>query len=325
MNLEQANGEILSVRGLRTYFFTKRGIVKAVDDISFDVRKGEILCIVGESGSGKTVTCLSIMRLIEPPGKIVGGDIILNGENLSGLSQEEMREIRGNRLAMIFQDPNSSLNPIFTIGEQIREAIAAHQSISKKEAQERIIQFLRLVGIPLPEERMHEYPHQFSGGMKQRAVIAMALACHPEMLIADEPTTALDLTIQAQILGIFLELRDKFNMSILYITHDLGIVSEIAQRIVVMYAGKILEKGTVDDIMNHPAHPYTKGLIACLLSEKGKLVSIPGSIPDIANTPTGCVFHPRCSCMKDICRITNPEMRNISDEHFVSCLLLGDD
>ncbi len=313
---------ILSVNNLRTYFFTKKGTVKAVDDVSFDLGKGEILCIVGESGSGKTVTALSILRLVEQPGRIVDGKILYGGKNLLELPLHEMEKFRGNKIAMIFQDPHSSLNPVFTIGDQIQEAIITHRSVTKKEATARVIDLLKLVGIPMAEERFHEYPHQFSGGMKQRVVIAMALACTPEVLIADEPTTALDLTIQAQILDLFLELRKKFNMSIVYVTHDLGVVSEIADSIVIMYAGRIMEKGIREDILKNPMHPYTTGLIGCLPSEKGMLVSIPGTIPSLVNLPQGCIFHPRCSRVMDICKFKRPELVQIK-KHYVGCFLYG--
>ncbi|HEX7574985.1 MAG TPA: ABC transporter ATP-binding protein [Candidatus Methanoperedens sp.] len=314
---------ILSIKNLKTYFFTKKGIVRAVDDISFDVRKGEILCIVGESGSGKTVTALSILRLVESPGKIIEGKMILEGDKLLELSPQKMQDVRGNKIAMVFQDPHSSLNPIFTIGDQVSEAIRAHKSASKEEASMQATQLLELVGIPMAKERYHDYPHQFSGGMKQRVVIAMALACHPRVLIADEPATALDLTVQAQILDLFLELRAKFEMSIIYITHDLGVVSEIADRIVVMYAGRIMEKGRSRDVLGNPVHPYTKGLMGCLPSEKGIIIPIPGTIPGLINPPVGCIFHPRCINVMDICRMERPPMTKITDEHYVSCFLYG--
>ncbi len=323
MGLKNDNKTVLSVNDLRTYFFTKKGIVKAVDDISFDLRKGEILCIVGESGSGKTVTALSLLRLVEPPGRIVDGSIMLEGKNLLELSLREMQDIRGNKIAMIFQDPHSSLNPIFTVGDQVSEAITAHRKTTRKEADARAIELLDLVGIPMASERFHEYPHQFSGGMKQRVMIAMALACGPEVLIADEPTTALDLTIQAQILDLFLDLRNKFDMSIIYVTHDLGVVSEIADRILVMYAGRIMEKGYRDDILKYPLHPYTRGLIECLPSDKGKLASIPGTIPSLIASPEGCIFHERCSRVRDICRLNRPGLVHIKNEHYVSCFLYG--
>jgi len=325
---EEERGEmtaesILSIKNLKTYFFTKKGIVRAVDDISFDVRKGEILCIVGESGSGKTVTALSILRLVESPGKIIEGKIILDGDKLLELSPQKMQDIRGNKISMVFQDPHSALNPIFTIGDQVSEAIRAHKSASKEEASIQATQLLELVGIPMAKERYHDYPHQFSGGMKQRVVIAMALACHPRVLIADEPATALDLTVQAQILDLFLELRARFEMSIIYITHDLCVVSEIADSIVVMYAGRIMEKGRSRDVLGNPVHPYTKGLMGCLPSEKGIIIPIPGTIPGLINPPAGCIFHPRCFNTMDICRMERPPMTKITDEHYVSCFLYG--
>ncbi|MCE8426934.1 MAG: ABC transporter ATP-binding protein [Candidatus Methanoperedens sp.] len=314
---------ILSVKNLRTCFFTRKGTVNAVDDISFDLQKGELMCIVGESGSGKTITALSIMRLIESPGKIIEGKIIFNGENLLELSSEKMQDVRGNKIAMVFQDPHSSLNPVLTIGYQIVEAMTAHKSQNEKEAYSHAIELLELVGIPTAKERYHDYPHQFSGGMKQRVVIAMALACHPMLLIADEPTTALDLTVQAQILDLFIELRKNFFMSIIYITHDLGVVSEIADSVVVMYAGKIMEKGSRDDILNNPLHPYTTGLIGCMPSDNGKIVPIPGTIPSLVNLQEGCVFHPRCIHTMDICRKRGPPVYLMGEGHYVTCFLKG--
>jgi peptide/nickel transport system ATP-binding protein len=314
---------ILSIKNLKTYFFTKKGIVRAVDDISFDLRKGELLCIVGESGSGKTVAALSILRLVESPGKIIEGRIILEGENLLEMSPEKMQDVRGNKIAMVFQDPHSALNPIFMIGDQVREAITAHERCNKEEASSRAVELLELVGIPMAKERYYDYPHQFSGGMKQRVVIAMALACHPRVLIADEPATALDLTVQAQIFDLLLELRSRFEMSIIYITHDLGVVSEIADGVVVIYAGRIMEKGSKSDVLGEPMHPYTKGLMGCLPSEKGKIVPIPGTIPGLIKPPEGCVFHQRCVNVMDICRMERPPMTKITDEHYVSCFLYG--
>lgn len=315
---------LLSVSNLKTYFFTKKGTVKAVDDISFDLRKGELLCIVGESGSGKTVTALSIMRLVENPGKIIDGRITLNGKELLGLPPGQMQDVRGNKIAMVFQDPHSSLDPIFTIGYQVAEAINAHKNLNEKETTMKAVELLDIVGIPMARERYHDYPHQFSGGMKQRVVIAMALSCNPEVLIADEPTTALDLTVQAQVLDLFFELRNKFFMSIIYITHDLAVVSEIADRIVVMYAGRIVEKGSRDDLMVNPLHPYTKGLIGCLPSNNGKIISIPGTIPDLIDLPEGCVFHPRCIHAIEICRKKSPSLNLVKEEHYVSCFLYGE-
>ncbi len=323
MGRNNGNDAVLSVRGLRTYFFTKKGTVKAVDDVSFDLRKGEILCIVGESGSGKTVTALSLLRLVEHPGRIVDGKIMFEGKDLLDIPLSKMQEVRGNRIAMIFQDPHSSLNPVFSIGDQITEAVTAHKSPEKGRAKERALELLRLVEIPEPQRRFHEYPHQFSGGMKQRVMVAMALACDPLVLIADEPTTALDLTIQAQILDLFLELRKKFNMSVIYITHDLGVVSELADSIAVMYAGRIMEKGSRDDVLKNPLHPYTRGLIDCLPSESEKLSSIPGTIPGLINPPDGCIFHPRCSSAMDICRTQRPGLTGMENEHYVCCFLYG--
>lgn len=317
------SGSILSIKDLKTYFLTKKGVVRAVDDISFDLRKGEILCIVGESGSGKTVTALSILRLVDSPGRIIQGKITLDGKNLLELSPKEMQDIRGNKISMVFQDPHSALNPIFTIGDQVTEAITVHKICKKEETSYRAIQLLELVGIPMAKERYHDYPHQFSGGMKQRVVIAIALACNPQVLIADEPATALDLTIQAQILDLFLGLRAKLKMSIIYITHDLAVVSEIADSVIVMYAGRIMEKGSKTEILRNPMHPYTKGLMGCLPSENGDIIPIPGTIPDMINPPMGCIFNPRCINVMGICRRERPRMIQITDEHFVSCFLFG--
>lgn len=319
----KANDAVLCVRNLRTHFFTKKGTVAAVDDISFDLGRGEILCIIGESGSGKTATALSILRLIEKPGTIVSGEILFEGTDIVKLSAREMRDIRGNRISMIFQDASSSLNPVLRAGEQITESLMLHIKLDKKQARERAIELLSQVGIPQAGERFDEYPHQFSGGMKQRVMIAMALSCNPEVLIADEPTTALDVTIQAQILDIFRELKNR--TSILYITHDLGVVSEIADRIIVMYAGKFLETGDAAEVLTDPKHPYTQGLVNCLPSGKGRgrLVSIPGSIPDLIDLPGGCVFSPRCLRAMEICRKEMPSEAGISDKHTVRCHLYG--
>jgi len=314
---------ILSVSGLHTYFFTKRGTVMAVDDVSFDLLKGEIMCIVGESGSGKTVMALSLLRLVEHPGRIIQGKIIFEGKEILNIPLSEMQQIRGNRIAMIFQDPHSSLDPVFTIGDQITEAVTAHKSLAKRESKARTLELLRLVEIPEPERRFNEYPHQFSGGMKQRVMIAMALACEPSILIADEPTTALDLTIQGQIIDLLLELRKKSDLSIIYITHDLGVVSELADRIAVMYAGRIMEKGNMEDILKNPLHPYTQGLIDCLPSENKKLISIAGSIPDLIDPPEGCIFHPRCIRATDICRMDRPEFLEMENKHYVRCFIYG--
>jgi len=319
--VNDTDNKVLSVRNLRTYFITNKGEVKAVDDISFDLERKEILCIIGESGSGKTATALSILRLVEKPGIIVSGSILFNGIDLLGLSEKEMQAIRGNKISMIFQDASSSLNPVLRIGDQITEALMLHLKLNKKEAREKAVELLTSVEIPRAEERFDEYPHQFSGGMKQRVMIAMALSCSPEILIADEPTTSLDVTIQAQILDIFRDLKNR--VSILYITHDLGVVSEIADRIIVMYAGKFLEKGDANELLSNPKHPYTQGLINCLpsLKSKGRLVPIPGSIPSLIEPPQGCLFFPRCPYAVEICKKEMASETKISDKHSVRCHL----
>jgi len=317
--------EILRVEGLKTYFFTPYGIVKAVDGISFNLNRGECLCIVGESGSGKTTVALSILRLLDEPAKIVDGKIIFNGVNLVEISEKEIRKIRGKEIAMIFQDPQSSMNPVLKVGEQIVEQIVEHTGMSRKEAKERAIDLLREVGLPDAERRVDEYPHQFSGGMKQRTMIAMALSCNPEIIIADEPTSALDVTIQAQILGMFEELKKK-SISIIFITHDFSIVSEIADRVVVLYAGKIVERGKRDEILENPGHPYTRGLIDCMptISEKKeKLPFVPGTIPSLINPPEGCIFNPRCKFRFEKCSEEFPPEYRISETHSVACHLFS--
>ncbi|MFC1864538.1 ABC transporter ATP-binding protein [Chloroflexota bacterium] len=319
------SNNILEIRHLKTYFFTSRGVVKAVDGLSFGLRKGESLCLVGESGCGKTATALSILRLIDsPPGRIMGGEILYHDEDLLRCSTERLRQIRGNRIAMIFQDPQSSLNPVFTVGDQITEQIKLHLRLNHKAAMERTWQLMEQVGIPQARERMRDYPHQFSGGMKQRVMIAAALSCDPEILIADEPTTAIDTTIKAQILDIFQDLKQNRNMSILFITHDLGTVAEIADRIVVMYGGRIAEAGTTFDIFDHPKHPYTHGLINCLPSisaRRDRLTPIPGMIPSLIDPPEGCIFNPRCERQMPICNQERPGEVVVSGEHLVACYL----
>ena len=319
------NNTILQIRHLKTYFFTRSGVVKAVDGISFGLRKGESLCLVGESGCGKTATALSILRLIDsPPGRIVGGEIFYHGEDLLQCSNERLRQIRGNRIAMIFQDPQASLNPVFTVGDQIAEQIKLHLRLKRRPALERALQLMGQVGIPQTRERMRDYPHQFSGGMKQRVMIAAALSCNPEILIADEPTTALDTTIKAQILDIFRDLKQQRNMSILFITHDLGTVAGIADRIIVMYGGRIAEAGTTFDIFDQPKHPYTLGLINCLpdiSTRRDRLTPIPGMIPSLIDRPEGCIFSPRCPQRMSICRQKRPEEMVLSGEHIVACHL----
>jgi peptide/nickel transport system ATP-binding protein/oligopeptide transport system ATP-binding protein len=296
---EKTAGPLLEVTNLRTYFKTENGVARAVDGVSFHVNRGEVLGIVGESGSGKSVTSLSIMQLIpQPPGEIMeGSSIKLRGEELVGASEKRIRELRGNDMAMIFQEPMTSLNPVFTIGDQIIEALRLHRGMKKKEARLEAIESLRIVGIPNPEERVDAYPHQLSGGQRQRVMIAMALSCQPHLLIADEPTTALDVTIQAQILDLLAELRQRLGMAIILITHDLGVVAEVCDRVIVMYAGQVVEHGTVDQIFNDPRHPYTEGLLRAiprLGQDTERLAVIPGTVPPPTNWPTGCRFHTRC-------------------------------
>jgi len=314
---------ILEVRNLSISFGDNGQRHEVVSDISLDVPKGKIVCVVGESGCGKTVTALSIMGLLPvPPGRVDSGEVLFDGTDLLGLSDKELRQYRGNRLSMIFQEPISSLNPVFTIGNQIGEALSTHRSISKKEENEKVIELLDMVGIPAPESRVNSYPHELSGGMCQRAMIAMALSCDPELLIADEPTTALDVTIQAGILELILELRDKTGMAVMLITHDLGIVSEIANEVYVLYAGKVVEKGTRDSIFNNPSHPYTIGLLKSIPSLKVKtesLQSIPGYIPTPKNFPTACRFQDRCEFVFDKCREKEPLLEELEDLHFSAC------
>lgn len=309
--------KLLEVKNLKTYFYTDEGVVKSVDDVSFDVEKGKTLGIVGESGCGKSITSLSIMQLVEtPPGKIVGGEIIYQGENLLEKNKDQMRKIRGGEIAMIFQEPMTSLNPVFTVGKQIMEALRLHTDLDKEKAKERAIEMLKLVKIPLPEKRFNEYPHQLSGGMRQRVMIAMALSCNPKLLICDEPTTALDVTIQAQILDLINELKEKLGTSVMMITHDLGVIAEVADDVMVMYAGKVVEYGSADDIFESPKHPYTSGLMNCIpkLTDEDhtRLDVIKGMVPSFDQMPKGCAFCPRCSEAKDICRERMPELMDVN-------------
>jgi oligopeptide/dipeptide ABC transporter ATP-binding protein len=317
---------MLSVQDLKVYFFSDSRVARALEGVSYEARRGETVCLVGESGCGKTVSALTILRILpQPPGRIMGGKILFNGQNLLDLDEEEMQKIRGRRIAMIFQEPMTSLNPVFTIEEQIEEAILVHEKVEQEEVRQRCIQLLRDVGIPSPEERLKDYPHQLSGGQRQRVMIAMALACNPELVIADEPTTALDVTIQAQILNLFRELKRKREMSLLYITHDLGVVANIADRVYVMYAGVIAEQGEVTHIFHDPAHPYTQGLLASLPSrtKRGKaLHSIPGTVPNPAYKPAGCPFHPRCPFAIETCRFQFPEMCDYGGGHLSRCPVL---
>jgi peptide/nickel transport system ATP-binding protein len=316
---------ILKVKDLKTYFFTRRGVVRAVDNVSFDLVKGECLCLVGESGCGKTVTALSILGLIDsPPGRIVGGEIFYDGTDLAKCSAERLRHIRGKEIAMIFQDAQSALNPVFTIGDQIVEQIRLHLKISPREARKRAVNLLKEVGIPSPAEAAGYYPHQLSGGMRQRAMIAMSLSCNPRLLIADEPTTAVDVTIKAQIIDILRRLKERRKMSLIFITHELGIVSEIGDRIVVMYAGRVAETAAVTELLKNPKHPYTAGLISCLpdiTQAKERLDSIPGTVPSPDNLPGGCLFHPRCRRAMAICRKEEPPPVNVKRGHTVFCHL----
>lgn len=314
---------ILKVEGLKTSFFTDDGEVPAVDGIDFSVHEGEILGIVGESGCGKSVTSLSIMGLLpSPPGKIVDGHILYKGEDISHAKESKMRKLRGNDIAMIFQEPMTSLNPVFTIGEQLMEAIRLHNHLSKKALTERAVELLKLVGLPRAKELLKEYPHELSGGMRQRVMIAMAMSCNPKVLIADEPTTALDVTIQAQILDLMIKLNRETHTAIIMITHDLGVVAQMCNRVVVMYAGKVVEEGLVKDIFNHPKHPYTEGLIQSipdLYGKKDYLHTIKGSVPKPGSIHKGCLFAPRCEFVMDKCRVNTPEL--LGDSHKSRCFL----
>ncbi|HZJ82598.1 MAG TPA: ABC transporter ATP-binding protein [Clostridia bacterium] len=317
---------LLDIKNLKLSFFTPAGEVKALNDVSFQMNEGDILGIVGESGSGKSVTAYSIMGLTAYPGRIIGGTIDFNGHRINDMTEAQMRDIRGNEVSIIFQDPMTSLNPVYTIGNQIREVILLHTDMDKKQAYNRSLELLNLVGINEPEKRLKQYPHELSGGMRQRVMIAIALACEPKLLIADEPTTALDVTIQAQIMELMKELKEKINMSIIMITHDLGIVANMCQKIVVMYGGKIVESGTIDEIFYNPKHQYTKGLLRSipkLTDQKHeKLVPIEGTPVDVLNPPAGCPFAPRCDeCMK-ICLREMPEYTKISDTQYCACWLL---
>jgi peptide/nickel transport system ATP-binding protein len=321
---------LLTVDDLRTYFYLRGGILKAVDGVSFSLKPQETLAIVGESGCGKSMTALSLMRLIpDPPGKIVGGAVKLDGVDLLGLDEPAMRRVRGKDISMIFQEPMTSLNPVMTIGAQIAEALLLHEHSSHKDAMRRVVEILRLVRIPEAEQRLREYPHQLSGGMRQRVMIAMALACNPKVLLADEPTTALDVTIQAQILDIILDLQKKLGTAVILITHDLGVVAETAQRVIVMYAGKKVEEASVEDLFAHPLHPYTHGLMASIprlelmrggLGEtKRRLQEIPGIVPSLTNLPAGCTFAPRCPFADDRCRKEAPAYEQKRPAHWAAC------
>jgi len=321
---------LLEVKDLRTHFLTDAGVVKAVDGISFSLKEGETIGIVGESGSGKSVTNLSIMRLIpSPPGKIVGGEVLFEGRDVLKLPESDLRNIRGNKISMIFQDPMTSLNPFLRISTQMIETIRLHQDMSKKEALEKSIAMLKLVGIPAAEERIFNYPHQFSGGMRQRVMIAMALSCEAKILIADEPTTALDVTIQAQILELIQDLSKQFATSVILVTHDLGVVAGMCDNVYVMYAGKIVEKAKTEELYKNPSHPYTFGLIQSVprldKAQNGRLFSIEGQPPNVIDLPPCCPFHPRCHKVMDICRTQYPPTKDLGDGHEVSCWLFADE
>ena len=318
---------ILEVNDLKTYFGTDEGTVKAVDGVTFHIDRGETLAVVGESGSGKSVTSLSIMRLIaSPPGRIAGGEMLFEGQDLVKKSESQMRKIRGNDISMIFQEPMTSLNPVYTVGDQIAEAIQLHQHKSRKQAMKLSTEMLDLVGIPEPGKRVRNYPHQMSGGMRQRVMIAMALSCGPKLLIADEPTTALDVTIQAQILDLMRQLQREIGMSILFITHDLGVVAEIADRVVVMYAGRAVEEGSALDIFAKPQMPYTLGLMNSIprvdkaAEHQERLEAIPGNVPNPLYLPQGCAFHPRCGFAKDACKEAIPPLEDTGGGHMVRCI-----
>ena len=320
--------KLLDVKNLKTYFYTDDGVATAVDDVSYDVDKGDTLGLVGESGCGKSVSALSIMRLIpDPPGKIVGGEILFKGRDLLKISEKEMRDIRGNDIGMIFQEPMTSLNPVFTCGNQIEEVLILHQKLTKAEAKEKAIESLNLVGIPAPEQRYHEYPHQLSGGMRQRVMISMALACNPEILIADEPSTALDVTVQAQILELINKLQQELGMGVIIITHDLGVIAEVSKRVAVMYASKIVEYGDVYDIFENPKHPYTIGLLSSIPNinkRKSRLSTIEGSVPFPTNFPAGCHFCTRCKFADEKCWNEEPIVVNISSNHTAACWKLDE-
>ena len=324
---------LLEVKNLRTTFFTADGAVDAVDNVSFNVRRGEAVALVGESGCGKSVTAMSIMRLVATPGKITAGEIRFKGRDLVALSEKQMRDVRGNDIAMVFQEPMTSLNPVFRIGAQVAEAIRIHRKVGKKEAWKQAGDMLDLVSIPDPHKRLYDYPHQLSGGMRQRVMIAIALSCDPELLIADEPTTALDVTIQAQIMELLTGLQKKLGLAVLLITHDLGVVAEFCERVVVMYTGRVVEEAPVRDLFANPAHPYTRGLLKSLPSvtavstpnARTRLATIEGMVPPLTNLPQGCKFNPRCPDVMDICLGNEPALMPVGPGQSARCYLHGDE
>jgi peptide/nickel transport system ATP-binding protein len=325
--MEPRAAPLLDIRGLKTYFDTDEGRVQAVDGVDISIARGETLCVVGESGSGKTVTALSVLKLIAmPPGRIVGGEILWQGRDLVKLDADAMNRVRASEIAIVFQEPMTSLNPVYTVGEQITEVIRLHQGLGRRAALDRAIEMLSLVQIPNPKARVHDYPHHFSGGMRQRVMIAMALSCNPKLLIADEPTTALDVTIQAQILDLLQDMKERLGMSIMLITHAMGVVAEVAQRVVVMYAGRVVEEAPVDRLFANPRHPYTQGLIRSIpridldAVRKTRLETIAGSVPKLIDPPVGCRFASRCRFAIEDCRRAQPELREIEPGHKVACI-----
>jgi peptide/nickel transport system ATP-binding protein len=322
-----SNSPLLHIKGLKTYFASDEGLVQAVDGVDLTIGRGETVCVVGESGCGKTVTALSVLKLIAmPPGRIAGGQILWQGRDLVPLNASEMNDVRAKEIAIVFQEPMTSLNPVYTIGDQISEVIRLHQGLSRRAALDRTIEMLSLVQIPNPKARVNDYPHHFSGGMRQRVMIAMALSCNPRLLIADEPTTALDVTIQAQILDLLADMKSRFGMSIMLITHAMGVVAEVAQRVVVMYAGKVVEEASVDRLFANPRHPYTQGLIRSIpridlaAARKRRLETIAGVVPSLVDPPRGCRFAPRCRFAVDQCSLAQPELRELEAGHKVACI-----
>ena len=313
---------VLEIRDLRVEFHTESGVVKALDGVNLTLEEGEVLGVVGETGCGKSVTAQTILKLLpSPPAKITGGEILLEGRNILDLSEEELGKIRGRKITMIFQEPMTSLNPVFTVWEQMKDVITLHRGVSKEEAWKIAIEVLKDVRMPDPEGALKKYPHELSGGQRQRIMIAMALSCRPKILIADEPTTALDVTIQAQILNLLKSLQEKYGMSVVLITHDMGVVAQVADRVAVMYAGSVVEIGNVEDVLRNPLHPYTKGLLRAIPTVRKKLErleSIPGSVPNLLDPPSGCRFHPRCSLVKDVCRKVKPKLKDV-DGRLVAC------
>jgi peptide/nickel transport system ATP-binding protein len=329
MNIAEPPGEkLLEIRGLKTHFSTDDGMVRAVDGVDITIHRAETVGVVGESGCGKTVTAMTVLKLIAmPPGRIMGGQILWRGRDLVPLPPEEMQAIRSKEIAIVFQEPMTSLNPVYTVGEQIAETVRLHEGLGRRAAMEKAADMLRLVDIPNPQRRVHDYPHQFSGGMRQRVMIAMALSCNPQLLIADEPTTALDVTIQAQILDLLTEMKERLGMAVMLITHAMGVVAETAQRVVVMYAGKVVEEAPVGELFGNPRHPYTQGLIRSIpridmaAVKKTRLEAIPGTVPSLLTPPPGCRFAARCRFVQDRCIAAEPPLREVSPGHKVACVL----